>query len=72
MHKRKLRAAMIAFGDTRNSLAEYLGIAPTTLSYKMNESHGRCFDKSEIDRIVSRYSLSGDDIQSIFFGELVS
>lgn len=72
MNKRKLRAVMVAFGDTRNSLAEYLGIAPTTLSYKMNESHGRCFDKAEIDKIASRYALTGDDIQTIFFGENVS
>lgn len=67
MNKRLLRAEMILFGDTRATLAEYLGMTPTTLSYKMNESHGRCFDKQEIEAIAKRYSLDEHKIMAIFF-----
>lgn len=67
MNKKLLKAEMVIFGDTRATLAAYLGITPTTLSYKMNESHGRCFDKKEIEAIAERYSLNEEKIISIFF-----
>ena len=72
MNKRLLRSIMILHGETRKKLAEYLGIAPVTLSYKMNESHGRCFDKAEIEAIAKHYELSSEQILSIFFANGVS
>lgn len=72
MNKKILRSIMILNGDTRNSLAEYLNLTPTSLSYKMNESHGRCFDKTEIEAIAKKYGLTSDQITDIFFTDLVS
>ncbi len=72
MNKKILRSIMILHGDTRNSLAKYLNLTPTSLSYKMNESHGRCFDKAEIEAIAKKYELTSDQITDIFFTDFVS
>lgn len=72
MNPKKLKAYMLLNGDDRMSLAQYLNLSPTSLSYKINESHGRCFDKKEIEAISERYNLTADEITSIFFESMVS
>ena len=72
MNKRLLEAKMKLFGDTGNILAEYLGIARTTLSNKKNESLGAEFTQGEILAIKDRYHLTAEEIDQIFFDKQVS
>lgn len=72
MNKLKLESIMKLNGDTGTSLAEYLGIARSTFSAKINETNGAEFTQSEISMIKERYSLSAEDVVSIFFTPKVS
>jgi len=65
MVKQELRAVMIRFGDRQEDLAAALGIAPATLSKKMNGES--VFTQPEIEIIALRYKLTAEDIQRIFF-----
>lgn len=67
MDKRKLESVMKLHGDTGNSLSDYLGIARSTFSMKINETNGAEFTQGEISLIKQRYSLSADEVDSIFF-----
>ena len=67
MDKKLLRSKMIAFGDTSETLAAFLGINKSSLSAKMNCYRGANFTQKEMSAIISRYSLVADDIASIFF-----
>lgn len=71
MNKRELMAAMARHGDTGGALAEYLGMARSTFSQKLNEN-GTEFTQGEIFAIKSRYNLSPEEIDTIFFAEAVS
>ena len=66
MDKRRLESVMKLYGDTGNDLAAYLGIARSTFSLKINEN-GAEFTQGEIAKIKTRYDLSADDINHIFF-----
>ncbi len=72
MNKLKLESIMKLNGDTGTSLAEYLGIARSTFSAKINETNGAEFTQSEISMIKERYSLSAEDVVAIFFMAKVS
>lgn len=72
MNKRALEAQMKLNGDTGGTLAEYLGMSPSTFSAKLNETGGREFTQGEIMNIKRRYNLDGDQINEIFFAEKVS
>ena len=72
LDKKKLEAEMKLFGDTGNSLAEYLGIARSTFSAKINETNGAEFSQGEIARIKRRYNLDAAQVDSIFFNVEVS
>lgn len=72
MDKDRLRAAMALNRDTQQTLAEAMGIALSTLNAKINESDGREFTQSELSFIKSRYSLSDEEFNLIFFSNLVS
>ena len=67
MDKRRLESVMKLFGDTGNSLSDYLGIARSTFSMKINETNGAEFTQGEISLIKQRYSLSAEEVDSIFF-----
>lgn len=67
MDKRRLESVMKLYGDTGNSLSDYLGIARSTFSMKINETNGAEFTQGEISLIKLRYSLSADDVDAIFF-----
>ena len=72
MNKKKLRAVMIAHGDTSESLSDFLGISLGTLSKKMNEKSAAGFTQPEIMMMKERYNLSAEDINDIFFDIEVS
>lgn len=67
MDKRLLRSKMVAFGDTSESLARFLGINKSSLSAKMNCYRGANFTQKEMSAIIGKYGLSAEDIASIFF-----
>lgn len=66
MNKALLRSIMVLHNDTNKSLAEYLGISEKSVNDKINEK-GTEFRQSEIASIKKRYSLSDEQISSIFF-----
>ena len=67
MDKKLLRSKMVANGDTSEALARFPGINKSSLSAKMNCYRGANFTQKEMSAIISKYSLSADDIASIFF-----
>lgn len=65
MNKALLESKMKLFGDTGGSLAEYLNIARSTLSAKIN---GKAeFNQKEIMLIKAKYELSAEEVDGIFF-----
>lgn len=67
MNAPKLRSIMVLHGDTNKDLAEYLGITEQSVSNKINEN-GTEFKQGEIAKIRTKYNLSAEDVESIFFG----
>ena len=65
MNKNELRSIMAKFGDNNQTLAEALRISPQAISCKINNK--RKFTYDEINGIIERYSLNGDDVLRIFF-----
>jgi len=65
MDKKLLESKMKLFGDTNVTLAKYLNITPQTLSAKKNG--GADFRKNEIVKIIERYKLTNDELNTIFF-----
>lgn len=71
MNVNELKAEMIRHGDTGETLANVLGISPQTFSKKINDN-GAEFNQSEIAAIKSRYDLSPEQLNNIFFASEVS
>lgn len=72
MNKNKLESFMKLNGDTGTTLSEYLGMARSTFSAKINEKNGAEFTQSEISIIKKKYGLTADEVVEIFFAENVS
>lgn len=72
MRKNELEAMMKLNGDTGNTLSEYLGIARSTFSAKLNETNGAEFTQGEILAIKTKYSLTAEQVDRIFFAAKVS
>ena len=72
MNKQYLEGIMRMNGDTGGTLSEYLGIARSTFSAKMNETNGAEFTQKEIVKIKERYALSAEQLDIIFFTLKVS
>ena len=70
MNKALLESKMKLYGDTGGSLADYIGISRSTLSAKINEKAE--FTQKEISMIKTRYELSADEVDGIFFTAQVS
>jgi hypothetical protein len=66
MNKELLRSVMVLHGDTNKSLAAYLGITEQSLSNKINEN-GTEFRQGEIAQIKTRYNLTSEQVDLIFF-----
>ena len=72
MNKNLLESVMKLHGDTGASLAQYLGIARCTFSAKLNEKNGSEFTQGEITKIKSKYFLTPEEVDAIFFKKKVS
>lgn len=72
MDRNLLESIMKLHGDNGTKLAEYLGIARSTFSLKINETNGAEFTQGEITMIKQRYSLTAEQIDCIFFTTKVS
>lgn len=66
MNKDLLRSVMVLHGDTNKSLAAFLGITEQSVSNKINEN-GTEFRQGEIGRIKTRYNLTSEQVDLIFF-----
>ena len=72
MNKNLLNSFMARFGDTQKTLAAAMGISPSRLNAKINETSGAKFMRGEMDFIANRYRLSADDVVNIFFAQKAS
>lgn len=72
VNKNKLESVMKLHGDTGTVLSNYLGIARSTFSAKLNETNGAEFTQSEIAAIRRKYNLTDSDVVDIFFTSKVS
>ena len=66
MNSKLLRSVMVLNNDTNKTLADFLGISETSVSNKINEV-GTEFKQGEIALIKTRYNLSPEQIEDIFF-----
>ena len=70
MNSNLLKATIIKNGDTQENLADAMGLPTSALNMRIN---GKIeFRRNEIIFIKRRYSLSSDEVDSIFFTEIVS
>ena len=71
-NKQLLKSYIVRFDNTQDVLAAAMGISLSGLSAKINDAVGREFSQSEIAFIKHRYSLTGQDVDNIFFSQQVS
>ena len=71
MNKKLLNAKMAEYGDNGNLLSAAIGITSTTFSAKKNEKNGSEFTQSEIMAIKTRYNLTAEQVDAIFFDKKV-
>lgn len=68
--KNKLKGIIMYHDDTAGNLAKAMNLSQTSLSYKIN---GKVeFTRREIMIIKERYNLSAEEIDDIFFDNIVS
>lgn len=70
MNSNLLKATIVKNGDTQEKLAEAMGLQTSGLNLRINGKME--FRRNEINFIKQRYALSSEEIDSIFFTELVS
>lgn len=70
MNQRLLKSKMVLFGDTIEALSTHLECSPVTLGNKLNKYPLFCFDQREIATIITRYSLTPNEVMEIFFTEV--
>ena len=71
MNTKLFKSLMILHGDTNATLANALGISEQSVCKKIN-GNGTEFKQGEIAMIKDRYALNADQIDSVFFAEIVS
>ena len=70
MNGNLLKSIIVKNGDTITRLAEAMGLPISALSQRIS---GRIdFRRAEIRFIKNRYNLSSEEVDTIFFEELVS
>lgn len=72
MNKNLLESVMKIHGDTGITLSQFLGIARSTFSAKINETNGAEFTQGEISKIKEKYLLDANEVNNIFFESKVS
>lgn len=66
MNSQMLRSIMILHGDTNKDLAKLIGKTEQSVSNKMNEK-GTEFTQGEIAKIKTKYNLTAEEVEAIFF-----
>lgn len=72
MNKALLASYMVRHGDTQKTLSDAMGLSLSRLNAKINHTNRADFRQNEIAFIASRYELTADEINLIFFGLKVS
>lgn len=72
MNENFFKGTVIKNGDTYESLAEYLGISAVTLTRKVRPKYESEFTQDEIRRIKEKYHLTPEEVDEIFFADVVS
>jgi hypothetical protein len=72
MNKNMLVSKMKLHGDTQEDLAKWIGISVTRFNAKLNGTGGAEFTQSEILKIKERYNLTSEEVNAIFFANIVS
>jgi hypothetical protein len=67
MNKNKYRSKMALYGDTNESVADYLGITPQRNSAKVNGTGGAEYTQGEIAMLKKRWNLTPTEVDEIFF-----
>lgn len=70
MSKQELKAVMVRYGDRQEDLAKALNMSERALSDKINGKVD--FWRAEIEAIALRYKLTTEDVQRIFFANIVT
>lgn len=71
MNSALLKGIIKTHGDTQEGLSDALGISLSNLNAKIN-GKGTSFRQSEIIAIKERYGLTADEIEQIFFADVLS
>ena len=69
-NKNLLISKIKLYGDTQQTLAEYIGVSLTRLNAKINGTNGAEFSQSEIAKIKEKYNLTGEEVIQIFLSNL--
>jgi len=72
MNTALFKSHMAKYDDTQATLAKAMGLSPSRLNAKINESRGAAFTQTEMAFIISRYHLTNDDAMNIFFNQKVA
>ena len=72
MNKNMLVSKMKLFGDSQEDLSKALGISLVRTNAKINGTDGAEFRQGEIAIMRSRYNLTADEVDQIFFADCVS
>ena len=72
MNKALFESKMKLHGDNQSKLADALGISLTRFNAKLNQTDGAQFTQGEIQKVKERYNLTSDEMDAIFFNEVVS
>lgn len=67
MNGNLLKSKMVLYGDTQDDLANALDISRQNLNIKLNATNGAEFSQSEIAKIKTRYSLTAQEVDEMFF-----
>ena len=67
MNKNMLVSKMKLHGDRNEDLAKYIGVSPQRFSAKLNGKDGAEFTQGEIAKVKERYTLTGEEVDAIFF-----
>lgn len=72
MNKKLFKSKMALYGDTNQTVAEALSITPQRNSAKLNGTGGAEYTQGEILILKARWNLSAEEVDQIFFANIVS
>ena len=72
LNKNLLVSKIKLHGDTQIDLAKYIGTSLGRFNAKLNENGNAQFTQGEISKIKEKYNLSGEEVNAIFFADVVS